>query len=322
MTRSAAGSAIRIGISSCLLGEEVRYDGGHNQDRFITSALTPFFKCVSVCPELAIGLGVPREPIQLRGSPQRIRVVGTVTPDLDVTDQLREYGARMAQELSDISGYIFKSRSPSCGMERVKLYSHTGSGAPNREGAGQFADAFMHGQPVLPVEEEGQLCDPVLRENFIERVFTYKRWQDMIKRGVTAKRLIDFHARHKFSVLAHGNRAYTQLGRLVAGAGERHIDEVAGEYITGLMSALKKCASRKGHTDVLQHLQGYLKPLLDAEDKAEMVGIIDEYRLGRVPLVVPITLLRHHFRKYPNPYVDNQVYLNPHPKELMLRNLI
>ncbi len=322
MTARPRASAIQIGISSCLLGDEVRYDGGHKHDRYITGALAPYFKFVAVCPELAIGLGVPREPIRLRRTAHGVRVLGTASADLDVTDALREYGVRMAHELSQISGYIFKSRSPSCGMERVKVYPRTEDGAPSRDGVGQFADAFMQIQTNLPVEEEGRLGDPVLRENFIERVFTYKRWQELLAGGVTAERLVDFHTRHKFAILAHGNQEYKRLGRLVADAGARPLEDLASEYAATLMAGLKKRATRRNHANVLQHLQGYLKTHLDAQDKAELVEVIDDYRLGRVPLVVPITLLRHHFRKHPDSYVDRQVYLNPHPKELMLRNLI
>lgn len=314
--------SIRIGISSCLLGERVRYDGGHKRDPFVTETLAQYVELVSVCPEMAIGLGVPREPIQLRGTPDDIRVVGTNKDDLDVTDELRAYGVQMAGELIDISGYIFKSKSPSCGIEKVKLYPAGDGAAPNRNGVGQYAAAFTRSQPLLPVEEEGRLCDPILRENFIERVFTFKRWQDMSRKGLTAQRLIEFHTRHKFTILAHGNRPYAALGRLVANAGRRPIQEVAAEYIRHLMHALGHRATRKGHTNVLQHLQGYLKQELDTDDREELTTTIESYRLGQVPLVVPITLLRHHFRKHPNAYVRDQVYVSPHPPELMLRNLI
>ncbi len=274
-----------------------------------------------VCPEIAIGLGVPREPIRLQGKPRSIRVVGVKNPQLDVTDKLRAYGTKQAEELERVSGYILKSKSPSCGMERVRLYPEQG-GAPNNEGVGQYAAALMRARPLMPVEEEGRLHDPVLRENFIERIFTYRRWQDLARRGVTTARLVDFHTRHKFAVLAHGPEIYRRLGRLVAAAGTRPIGEVAAEYIALLMQGLRKRASRRGHTNVLQHVQGYLKTRLDADDKAELVEIIDRYRRGQLPLIVPLTLLRHHFRRHPSPYIDTQTYMNPHPPELMLRNLI
>lgn len=313
--------AISIGISACLLGEEVRHDGGHKRDVFITGTLAHYFEFVPVCPEMAIGLGVPREPIRLQGKPRNIRVVGVKNPQLDVTDKLRAYGTKQAEELERVSGYILKSKSPSCGMERVRLYPDA-EGAPSAAGVGQYAAALMKARPLLPVEEEGRLHDPVLRENFIERVYTYHRWQCLIHDGLTAGRLVEFHTAHKFAILAHGPEIYRQLGRLVASAGQRALDDLAHEYIALLMQGLKKRASRRGHTNVLQHVQGYLKTKLDADDKAELGEVIDRYRRGQLPLVVPVTLLRHHFRKHPSAYIDKQIYLNPHPPELMLRNLI
>lgn len=312
---------IRIGISSCLLGQEVRFDGGHKRDTFITGTLSRYFAFVPVCPELAIGLGVPREPIQLVGTAGDIRVVGTRNPELDVTERLRAYGRAMAARLGDLCGYIFKARSPSCGMERVKLRPAHG-GMPSQRGVGQYADAFMTAAPLLPVEEEGRLNDPVLRENFLERVFVYRSWRKHADEGVSARGLVEFHTRHKFVILAHGVAAYRELGRLVAGTDRRRAGPAAREYVTRLMQVLRKPATRRGHANVLHHLQGYLKRHLDAEDKAELRDVIENYRLGRVPLVVPITLLRHHFRRHPDPYVEQQAYLNPYPAELMLRNLV
>ncbi len=313
---------VSIGISTCLLGQNVRYDGGHKRDRFITGTLSNYFEFVPICPEVAIGLGIPRDPIRLVGTPHGIRVVGVNEPELDVTDRLREYGAKMAEELDNISGYIFKSRSPSCGMERVKLYADGVKGAASSDGVGQYAQALMGGLPNLPVEEDGRLNDPVLRENFIERVFTYHRWQQVQRRGMTASKLVEFHTNHKFAVLAHDQAGYRQLGKLVAKAGDGPIRELADRYIRQLMICLKRPATRKNHTNVLQHIQGYLKTELDADDKAELVDVLEQYRLGQVPLIVPITLLKHHFRKCPDAYVGRQTYMAPHPPELMLRNLI
>ncbi len=322
MPRPHEETRVKIGISTCLLGENVRYDGGHKKDRFITGTLSNYFEFVPVCPEVAIGLGVPREPIRLVGTPDRMRVVGANDPALDVTDRLRAYGGRMARELDAISGYILKSRSPSCGMERVKLYPPDADGSPSNAGVGQYAQALMQHRPDLPVEEDGRLNDPVLRENFIERVFTYQRWQSLQGGGVTASRLVDFHTDHKFALLAHDQAGYRALGKLVADAGDGRIEDVAEQYIGRLMRSLKKPATRKNHTNVLQHIQGYLKTELDADDKAELVEVLGQYRLGRLPLIVPITLLRHHFRRCPDPYISRQTYMSPHPPELMLRNLI
>ena len=311
----------RIGISSCLLGFEVRHDGGHKHDRYITGTLADFFDFIPVCPESAIGLGTPRESLHLEGDSGDLRVRGNKTADLDVTHLLRAYGSKMSQELSNISGYIFKSRSPSCGMERVPRKPPVGQ-QKIRDGVGQYAASFMSSLPLLPVEEEGRLNDPNLRENFFERIFVYYRWQCLESIGLSARRLVDFHSAHKFLILAHGSRSLRELGQLVSVSGAQPIKTLGQRYIEMLMKTLRKPAGRKGHTDVLQHLQGYLKKNIDQSDRAELVEIIDNYRIGQVPLVVPLTLLRHHFRRYPNKYIDQQVYLRPHPPELMLRNLI
>jgi len=310
-----------LGISACLLGEVVRFDGGHKHDRWISGTLSEFFDLVAVCPEVAIGLGTPRSPIQLQGSADNIRVVSSKDPHLDVTEDLRQYGNKMAIQLDSLCGYIFKSKSPSCGLERVRLLP-AGKTSPNRAGIGQYAAAFTKAQPLLPVEEEGRLNDPVLRDNFIERVFCYRRWQDLEHTGVTPAGLIEFHTRHKLLLLSHGVVPHRNLGRLIADSGKRAIREIADEYIERLMQTLKRRASRRSHTNVLQHLQGYLKRHLDRDDRQELTELIEQYRLGRVPLVVPMTLLRHYFRRHPDPYVTSQIYLNPHPPELMLRNLI
>jgi len=312
---------IRVGISSCLLGREVRFDGGHKRDAFIDQTLSRYFEFVPFCPEMEIGLGVPRDPIRLERRDGRVRVVGIRQGDLDVTEPLGEYARRVVRENPGLSGYILKSKSPSCGMERVKVYDGT-SGIPAADGVGEYARTVMEHWPELPVEEEGRLNDPVLRENFIERVFTYWRWQQLVAGGLTAARIVDFHTRHKLLLMAHSQRAYRELGRTVADCGSRDLDVFGASYIGGLMAALRTRASRKSHTNVLKHVQGYLKERIDAEDKQELNEVIETYRLGRVPLVVPITLLNHHFRRHPNEYMQRQYYLNPHPPELMLRNLI
>ncbi len=318
-TETGFPERIRVGISSCLLGEEVRYDGQHKRDPYINGTLSRFFELVPVCPEVAIGLGVPREPIRMvaeKGEP--VRVVGVRNPDRDVTDDLQAYGQRMARELSDIHGYILKRGSPSCGMERVKVYKPDGH--PLTTARGAYAGAFMAERPQLPVEEEGRLGDPVLRESFIERVFVHERWHREVAASPTLGRLVDFHSAHKLLVMAHSQAAYRRLGRLVAEAGKGEIGETARAYFEDLMSTLAEPATRKGHANVLYHLMGYLKDHLEAGDKEELGDLIESYRTGYVPLVVPITLLKHHFRRHPHPYVARQVYLQPHPGELMLRN--
>lgn len=312
-------SKLKIGISSCLLGEQVRFDGGHKRDRFVTDRLSKFVTFVPLCPEVAIGLGIPRQPIRLVHDGKETRVLGTDDQGRDVTDELICFARKTVPKLRKVSGYIFKSKSPSCGMERVKLYPANGS-MPTRDGVGVYAANIMQLMPDLPVEEEGRLNDPVLRENFVERIFVYRRWQDATADGITAAKIVDFHTRHKLTVLAHGQRPYQQLGRLVSRCGNEPAPDVAAMYISQLMSALKRPATRRGHTNVLQHAQGYLKSKLDRSDKRELTQTIEQYRLGYLPLVVPITLLHHHFRRNPDPYIARQVYLNPHPPELMLRN--
>ncbi|ABA56920.1 YbgA family protein [Nitrosococcus oceani] len=311
---------LRLAISSCLLGERVRFDGGHKRDTYITEALNAYFDFVPVCPEVAIGMGTPREPIRIVKTSQGLRARGVRHSELDVTDPLRQFGEVMAEELGDIDGYILKKDSPSCGMERVRV--HGTGGAPSRTGTGLYAQVFMARRPWLPVEEEGRLNDPVLRENFFERVFVHYRWRQIGAAGITPAALVEFHSRHKFMVMAHSQAAYRRLGRLVAKAGSESLETLAPTYEAELMSALRRRATRKGHTNVLMHLLGFLRAQLDKADRAELLESMESYRLGLVPLIVPMTLLKHHFRRHPNPYVNQQYYLNPHPPELMLRNLI
>lgn len=312
---------IKIGVSACLLGEEVRFDGGHKQDAYLNGTLSQYFEFVSVCPEVAIGLGTPREPIRLVGALANPRAVGVRSPQLDVTTKLEAYGRLMGRELRDLSGYILKRGSPSCGMERVKVYKSNGMPI-GKSASGIYARAFMAAQPLLPVEEEGRLGDPVLRENFIQRIFVYHRWQTLVESNLTPAKLVRFHARHKLITMAHSQQAAKKLGQLVARAGIEPMADIGPKYIEALMSTLKRRASRKQHANVLMHLMGFLKRTLDTGDKLELVETIDAYRLGRVPLIVPITLLKHHFRRHPEPYVQDQYYLEPHPRELMLRNLL
>jgi uncharacterized protein YbgA (DUF1722 family)/uncharacterized protein YbbK (DUF523 family) len=321
-TGTGTTERIRIGISSCLLGQEVRFDGGHKRDAYINGTLNHWFEFVPYCPEVAIGLGTPREPIRIARLGGALRVIGVRTPGLDVTERLRDYGDRVADQIGGLRGYLFKKGSPSCGMERVKVYDEQGSSTGGEKGVGLFARRIMERYPLLPVEEEGRLGDPVLRENFIVRVFVYDRWQRLLADGLTPGRLVAFHSDHKYLILAHNQAAYRRMGPLVARAGEMEPATLAEQYGVELMTALARRATRKQHANVLQHLAGYLKDGLDAEDRRELAEMIDQYRLGRLPLIVPIVLLRHHFRRHPHPYIERQYYLHPHPDELMLRNLI
>ncbi len=314
------GPRIRVGISACLLGDEVRFDGGHKRDAYINGTLGRYFEFVPFCPEVAAGLGTPREPIRLVQTGSGVRARGVKNRDLDPTEALAAHGDEVADSAGDLAGVILKRASPSCGMERVKVYHENGN--PLTQGRGIFAERLLARRPLLPAEEEGRLGDPVLRENFIQRVFVFHRWQTLVAAGLTPKGLVEFHTDHKLLVMAHSQGAYRDLGRLVARAGSEDLEALAGEYIHGLMAALAIRVKRRHHVNVLLHLMGYLKKHLDAGDKAELLETFESYRSGHLPLIVPITLLRHHFRRHPEPYVERQVYLTPHPDELMLLNLL
>lgn len=311
----------KIAISACLMGDEVRYNGGHKESRLCSRTLSAYFEFVPVCPEVAIGLGIPREPIRLVGDPLHPRAIGTVNPQLDVTEALADYGQRMATELTDLCGYIFMHKSPSCGLERVKVYHANGS-PQDGGGRGIYAAAFCARHPDLPVEEDGRLNDPVLRENFLTRVFAYAAWQEVLQQGLSRRGLTDFHARYKYLLMAHNPLQYKALGKLLGTMGQSDPAELGPRYFSQLMAALKQCATRGTHSNVLQHLSGYFKQTLSVEDKQEVQHVIGQYRLGVVPLVVPLTLLKHHLRHHPDPYIAQQVYLQPHPENLSLRNAI
>lgn len=313
---------IKIGISACLLGHKVRFDSGHKRAEYVTDQLAEYFDFAPVCPEVAIGLGTPRQPIRLVAVGKEIRARGSRDASLDVTGALADYGRKMAVSLADISGYIVKKDSPSCGLERVKVYTERPNTPAQRTGSGIYTRAFLDSNPLIPVEEEGRLNDAVLRENFIERVFTYHRWQMWKREGVTPARLVQFHTEHKYIVMSRGRDASIELGRMIAQAGKSDPVELAARYIAQLMLVLQTPASRKRHTTVLMHLMGSFKTQLDGADKNELLKLIEEYRIGRLPLILPLTMLRHYLRRFPNAYVHGQRYLEPYPDALMLRNAI
>ena len=312
-------STIRLGISTCLLGEPVRYDGGHKRDRFITDTLGQYVEFVPVCPETECGLGVPRESMRLQGDPASPRLVTSRT-GVDHTDRMVAWAERRLKELEkeDLCGFIFKSDSPSSGMERVRVYSD--KGMPERKGVGIFARMFMEHFPLLPVEEEGRLHDPKLRENFIESIFTLKRWRDLLKDHPTRGKLVAFYTEHKLLILSHSPKHSQLMGKLVAGAKQFPLGKLYREYEALFVAALMVKTTVKKHTNVLQHMMGYFKKELSPDEKQELMEVIDGYHEGLAPLIVPITLLRHYVRKYDQPYLKEQVYLNPHPVELKLRN--
>lgn len=313
----SAPAKLNIGISSCLLGEKVRFDSGHKKNSYITSVLADYFNFMSFCPEVSIGLGIPRETIRLVSIDDKTRCVGTKTSDLDVTEQLYESAEKRKRWHEELCGYILKKDSPSCGMERVKVYKED---MPSRKGIGLYAERLMQNFPNLPVEEEGRLEDARLRENFIQRVYIYARWKALVSEEISLAKLQSFHAQHKYIFMSHNQLKAKALGALLTGTTASDIETLAQRYLTNMMVLLKIIATRNNHVNTLQHIQGYLKNHLDADDKQELHTAIGEYRKGLLPLIVPITLLRHHFRRNPNTYITNSYYMQPHPGELMLLN--
>jgi uncharacterized protein YbgA (DUF1722 family)/uncharacterized protein YbbK (DUF523 family) len=307
---------IVIGISACLVGEKVRYDGGSKKSNFCVAELGQYVSYKPFCPEVAVGLPVPRPTIRQIKKQDLIHVA---RPDGsgDVTEALKAYGQKVAKLAQSFSGYVFCAKSPTCGMERVKVYNANGD-ALTADGIGVFADEIMKANPLLPCEENGRLNDASIRENFVARVFVYKNWQQLCQSGITKHKLFEFHSQYKYMVMSHDLVAYKTLGRLLGGA-QLPLEELACQYIAGLMAALTKIASRKNHTNTLQHIQGYFSKQLAANEKQELCQQIDDYRMGLVPLVVPLTLIKHYLMHYPQAYIAQQVYLNPYPHQLKLR---
>jgi len=310
---------VRIGVSSCLLGQKVRFDGGHKRDAFLVDTFGEFVEWVPVCPELEVGMGLPREAIRLVRSDAGIKLIG-VKSATDHTESMTRYSVRRTEKLAreNLDGYILKKDSPSCGMERVKIYDPNGS--PSRTGRGLYAEALLARFPLLPVEEEGRLSDPRLRDNFIERVFAYRRLREMFVGRWTTGALVKFHTAHKLTLLAHSPAAYKALGQLVAHAASRPRAEVQAAYEETFMRGMGTMATPRKHVNVLQHMLGYFRDVLDADSRAELGQSIADYQKEILPLVVPITLFRHHVRRCGISYLAGQTYLEPHPKELMLRN--
>jgi uncharacterized protein YbgA (DUF1722 family)/uncharacterized protein YbbK (DUF523 family) len=315
---SGMADAIKIGVSTCLLGEKVRYDGGHKLCRYLTEVLGPWFSFVAVCPEVGCGLPVPREAMRLEGDPAAPRLV-TIESGVDLTRQLLDYCRRTVVELEaeELCGFVFKKGSPSCGLFRVTVYAR---GMPARTGRGLFARAVVEHFPLLPVEEEGRLEDAGRRENFLERVFAYGRLRDFLREDASPGGLMAFHARHKLQLMAHHPALCRELGRLVAGAGGVERDVCLEGYARLFMAALGYQATARKHADVMRHILGYFKKELAGDEKKELLDVVAQYRRQLVPLVVPLTLLKHYARKFDHPYLMEQTYLEPHPAELMLRN--
>ena len=318
MVLDTKNAAIRIGISSCLLGAKVRFDGGHKKDDFLVNTFGKRVKWVPVCPEVEVGMGTPRESIRLVRGGDGVRLVAPKSGS-DWTAEMRAYCKRRVVELGkhDLCGFVLKKDSPSCGMERVKVY---GEGMLTRSGRGVFTEELLATYPELPVEEEGRLGDPRLRDNFVERVFAYRRVKDLFADRWTVGPLVAFHTAHKLQLMAHSPKTYAALGRLVARAKHIPREEVREIYVREFTSALKAIATARRNLNVLHHILGYFGKLLDHAARAELLALIEDYGNGLVPLAVPITLIRHHVRVQRVAYLEGQTYLGPHPKELMLRN--
>ncbi|HVO96330.1 MAG TPA: DUF523 and DUF1722 domain-containing protein [Terriglobales bacterium] len=309
----------RLGISACLVGQKVRYDGGHKHDHFLTDTFGRFIDWVVVCPEVEVGMSVPRESVRLVASINEPRMIAERSGK-DWTETMQRYAAVRTRDLAELklSGYVFKKNSPSCGLERVRIYN--AKNMPVRHGRGLFAQAVMVRLPLMPAEEEGRLNDPALRENFIERVFAYHRWQEALAASKSAGALVKFHTQNKFLLLAHSERHYRRLGRLVADVKKTSLRAAYDEYGRLFMEALAVHANARKHANVLDHMMGYFSKQLDPAERRELAELIADYRRELIPLIVPVTLIRHYVKKYAVAYLENQEYLEPSPKELMLRN--
>lgn len=310
---------IRIGVSSCLLGNEVRYDGGHKHDRYLTGVLDSWVEWSPVCPEIEVGMGVPRPTIRLERDGDGDRLI---EPDAgtDYTGSMARYAKRRVRELAreGLDGFVLKRGSPSCGMERVKVWT---KGAPaHKKGVGHFARRVLEDQPNWPVEEEGRLNDVSLRDHFIERVFCHNRWRVLRSRRLSRAKLVGFHTAHKMLLRAHDESGYRELGRLIGAFGARPDREIFEAYEQQFFATLDRRTTARKHVNVMHHVMGYLKRELSPENKRQILLAIDEYRSGLLPLTVPLALLRYEIESRDIAYVRGQLYLEPHPKELMLRN--
>jgi uncharacterized protein YbgA (DUF1722 family)/uncharacterized protein YbbK (DUF523 family) len=312
-------SRIKVGVSSCLLGEKVRWNGEHKQDPFVKDLLGPLFEWVPTCPEVEIGMGIPRETVQLTGSSKSPRLVGTESAT-DWTQRMNRYANKRSRELMklDVCGYIFKSKSPSCGIAHIKVPGNSGKATPR--GHGLFADSFMQQFALVPVEEEDRLHDARVRENFITRVFAYHRLALLLKGRVSRKALVEFHKAHKCLLMAHSRKHYHALEKLVANAKRHSPSELKHHYAEGFMQALTFKSTARKNADVLYHMLGFFKKLLSEMEKQGVIEAIEDYRKELVPLTVPTTLIKRHARKHKVDCLTDQIYFKPHPKERMLRN--
>ncbi|MBB3167831.1 YbgA family protein [Simiduia aestuariiviva] len=319
----AQGKIYTLGISACLLGEKVRFNAGHKRSAFCAETLATQAELIPVCPEVAIGLPVPRKAIRLMHDGDDLRVVPSKgeAGDVDYGPALRDVGKAFMARHPNLDGFVFMNDSPSCGPAHVKTYRANGYQA-GRDGVGFFARAVQEINPLLPVEDAGRLNDPAIRENFMVRIGVYRDWRQLNRAPLTAGSLIKFYSPYKYLLMAHSQVAYKQVGRLLANHEQRPVEDVAQDFIEALMAGLKVLADRKGHANVLMHLLGYFKKHLDSDDRQEVLAVIHNYRKGIIPLVTPVTLFQHHLRRAPNAYLQAQKYWQPHAPELGLRSAI
>jgi uncharacterized protein YbgA (DUF1722 family)/uncharacterized protein YbbK (DUF523 family) len=309
---------IKVGISQCLLGAKVRFDGGHKNSRFCSNELSQLFEFTPLCPEVGIGLPIPRKTIRLVGHSDSPKAVLSVGGEEDYTEQLSKFADENIEKIKQLSGYILMKGSPSCGMERVKVYNQHGQSQSN--GVGIFAARLKQLVPHLPMEEDGRLNDPLLRDSFIKRVYLYSEWQQLTSQArLSVRDLMNYHTKHKMTLLAHCQRTYRKLGPMVAQARANNINEIGEQYIALMLEGMKKTATRSNNTNVLLHLQGHLKKLLNREDRAELRNIILDYNKGLAPIMAPIILLKHHFKNNPNPYIKRLSFFSPYPKQLAIQ---
>ena len=310
---------VKIGVSACLIGEKVRWDGKHRRDSYLSDVLAKYVEFVPLCPEIACGMSIPREKLRQADCAGQIRLIGYDSGE-DMTDAMSEWADRVLPGLDDeeLSGFILKPGSPTCGMRHAKIFSTTGKAA--RYGSGFFTRKLMEHAPLLPVETPDRLHNPILRENFIRRVFVLLRWRQLLAKGKTLGNLVDFHTRHKMLIRAHDLRGYRELGHLLGHATQSSVNETFTKYGALLFKSLTLKATPNKNSDVLTHAVGFFKKYIGAEDKQELLTMISDYKSGKIPLLMPVTLLNHYARKYGKPYLTQQYFLNPSPTELKLLN--
>lgn len=312
---------IPVGISACLLGDNVRFNGGHSRSLYCLGPLSEYFDYKKFCPEMAAGFGTPRPTMRLEGDPSNPRLVFSNKRNIEITEQLVTSNERYLENLPDLDGYIVMKNSPSCGYERIKVYQENGHPHMKRV-RGLFTQSLMDRYPHLPIEEDGRLNDPLLRENFLLRVFAHHEFRNTVVNNLSMKHLIDYHSRYKYIVMAHSQPAYKAIGRLLSGQETSSIEDLAEEYFRQFMVALAKPAKRKNHCNVLMHLVGYLKREVDAKVRQDILNVIEQYRRGEVNLTTPITLLYHYLKLYGSEYVKEQRYFTPYPQALGIRNTV